>query len=91
MQRVPFESVSRIPSAAGRYNQAHANPAFLEAFVAASNLADFPYEPIRETTSPAVCEECWRVAMGLQEVDGLRPYAYARKLAEEHVEDVCGI
>lgn len=49
---------------------------------------DFPYSPQREPASPAVRQGYWRVAMGLQAVDGLEPSPYLRKLAHEHVEGV---
>lgn len=49
---------------------------------------DFPYEPKPEPSEPAVREGYWRVAMGLQEVDGLKPSLYLRELAREHVHGV---
>lgn len=49
---------------------------------------DFPYEPKPEPNDPAVREGYWRVAMGLQEVDGLKPSPYLRELAHEHVRGV---
>ncbi|WP_232050805.1 hypothetical protein [Arabiibacter massiliensis] len=52
---------------------------------------DFPYEAKREPSDPAVREGYWRVAMGLQEVDGLKPSPYLRKLAREHAEGVRGL
>lgn len=52
---------------------------------------DFPYEPKREPNDPAVREGYWRVAMGLQEVDGLKPSPYLRELAGEHVRGVRGL
>ena len=52
---------------------------------------DFPYEPKREPNDPAVREGYWRVAMGLQEVDGLKPSPYLRDLAGEHVSGVRGL
>ena len=36
-------------------------------------------------------EGYWRVAMGLQEVDGLKPSPYLRDLAREHVSGVRGL
>ena len=52
---------------------------------------DFPYEPKREPNDPAMREGYWRVAMGLQEVDGLKPSPYLRELAGEHVRGVRGL
>lgn len=49
---------------------------------------DFPYEPKPEPSEPTVREGYWRVAMGLQEVDGLKPSPYLRELAREHVHGV---
>ena len=52
---------------------------------------DFPYEAKPELRDPAVREGYWRVAMGLQEVDGLKPSPYLRDLAREHVSGVRGL
>ena len=52
---------------------------------------DFPYEAKPELRDPAVREGYWRVAMGLQEVDGLKPSPYLRELAREHVSGVRGL
>ena len=52
---------------------------------------DFPYEPKREPNDPAVREGYWRVTMGLQEVDGLKPSPYLHELAGEHVRVVRGL
>lgn len=47
---------------------------------------DFPYERNPKDTDKSIRAGYWRVAMGLQEVDGLKPSPYARQLAEEHTE-----
>lgn len=52
---------------------------------------DFPYEPVRETGDTAARRGYWNVAMGLQQVDGLEPSNYLRKLADEHAEGRRGI
>ncbi|TNU96135.1 cell filamentation protein Fic [Eggerthella lenta] len=52
---------------------------------------DYPYEAKRELRDPAVREGYWRVAMGLQEVDGLKPSPYLRELARDHVLGVRGL
>ena len=52
---------------------------------------DYPYEAKPELRDPAVREGYWRVAMGLQEVDGLKPSPYLRDLAREHVSGVRGL
>ena len=57
----------------------------------ADNPDDFPYVPVHEPADPAVRAGYWRTAMGLQEVDGLHPSAYAKQLVREHVEGMRGI
>lgn len=52
---------------------------------------DFPYEPIQEPQSSATRAGYWHTAMGLQDVDDLKPSPYARKLAREHIEGIRGI
>ena len=52
---------------------------------------DFPYEPIQEPQSSATRARYWHTAMGLQDMDDLRPSPYARKLAREHIEGIRGI
>ena len=62
-----------------------------EASLTADCPEDYPYEAKRELRDPAVREGYWRVAMGLQEVDGLKPSPYLRDLAREHVSGVRGL
>ena len=62
-----------------------------EASLTADCPEDFPYEAKPELRDPAVREGYWRVAMGLQEVDGLKPSPYLRDLAREHVSGVRGL
>lgn len=54
----------------------------------ADNAHDFAYELADRSLSPETRRLYWDVAMGLQEVDGLHPSQYLRKLAEEHVSNV---
>ena len=49
----------------------------------ACDRADYPYEPM---ASPSNLESSWDIAIGLQEVDGLKPSGYLRSLAAETVE-----
>lgn len=46
---------------------------------------DFPYEPVERSLDPSVKRAYWDFAMGLQQVDGLIPSPYLRKLADGHV------
>ena len=62
-----------------------------EASLTADCPEDFPYEATPELRDPAVREGYWRVAMGLQEVDGLKPSPYLHELAGEHVRVVRGL
>ena len=48
----------------------------------ACDKEDYPYEPM----VPDNLEESWRFAIGLQEVDGLRPSKYLRSLASDTIE-----
>lgn len=48
----------------------------------ACDAQDYPYEPM----AAMGLEGSWRIAMGLQTVDGLEPSAYLRSLAAETVE-----
>ena len=47
---------------------------------------DFPYEPATNRTGSSVRAGYWRVAKGLQAVDGLTPSPYAHQLAADYVE-----
>lgn len=47
---------------------------------------DFPYEPITNSADAGIRAGYWRVAMGLQAIDGLKPSHYIRQLAADHVE-----
>ncbi len=49
----------------------------------ACDRADYPYEPM---ASPSNLGSSWDIAIGLQEVDGLKPSGYLRSLAAETVE-----
>ena len=48
----------------------------------ACDKEDYPYEPMTSDN----LEESWRFAIGLQEVDGLRPSKYLRSLASDTIE-----
>ena len=52
---------------------------------------DFPYVPVPEPGSSSVRRGYWRVAKGLQRVDGLETSAYLDELADEHAAGVRGI
>ena len=51
----------------------------------ADDPRDYDYVPARPTGDGAVRARYWRVAMGLQAVDGLEPSPYLRTLAEGNV------
>ena len=51
----------------------------------ACDMTDYPYEPM-PTASGEALRRCWDVAFGLQQVDGLEPSGYARRLADATVE-----
>lgn len=44
------------------------------------------YDPVLDNDSPENKSKYWDVAFGLQAVDGLKPSAYVRGLAEEHID-----
>lgn len=46
---------------------------------------DFSYELVERSLDSATKRAYWNLAMGLQQVDGLTPSAYLRKLADGHV------
>lgn len=46
---------------------------------------DFPYEPVERSLDSATKRAHWDLAMGLQQVDGLVPSPYLRKLADGNV------
>lgn len=48
-------------------------------------IPEVPYQRKSEPDSPQLRERYWNTAFGLQEVDGLRPSAYARDLARSNV------
>ena len=52
---------------------------------------DFPYTPVRETEDADLRQGYWRVAEGLQRVDGLDTSPYLKHLASEHVAGKRGI
>jgi fido (protein-threonine AMPylation protein) len=55
---------------------------------AASNyarVAEESYQPVAETTDSALKRGYWETAIGLQQVDGLEPSDYLRKLAAQNV------
>ena len=52
----------------------------------AEYLEDYPYEPISNSLDARARTIYWRVAAGLQAVDGLRPSPYVDQLAVDHIE-----
>jgi fido (protein-threonine AMPylation protein) len=44
------------------------------------------YQPIAETSDPALKSAYWKAAIGLQQVDGLEPSEYLLRLAERNID-----
>ena len=47
---------------------------------------DFPYERAASVSSPKVRASYWRIASGLQAVDGLAPSPYSESVAQDYIE-----
>lgn len=57
----------------------------------ACDQTDFDYRPAGDAADAAVREGYWATAIGLQQVDGLKPSAYLEQLAECHIENTMSL
>lgn len=57
----------------------------------ACDRTDFEYRPARDGADAAARERYWATAIGLQQVDGLKPSAYLEQLAERHIENTMSL
>ncbi len=49
-------------------------------------MAEITYDKVEEEKNSKIKQLYWDIAFGLQEVDGLKPSKYMKKLSEEHIE-----
>ena len=49
-------------------------------------MDEITYDKVQEENNPKIKQLYWNIAFGLQDVDGLKPSKYMRKLSEEHIQ-----
>ncbi len=49
-------------------------------------MDEINYDKVEEETNPKIKQLYWNIAFGLQDVDGIKPSKYMKKLSEEHIK-----